>query len=85
MNTTNKRLLFVGLNVILWSIWLSRNDNVFNKKTNLILYAGSVQDDILDKNMTTIQKRRRAGGTLKCTPLNGDNDNEDFCKTWMVV
>jgi hypothetical protein len=58
---------------------------VFNKKTNLILYAGSVQDDILDKNMATIQEGRRAGGTPKCMPLNGDNDNEDFCKTWMVV
>jgi hypothetical protein len=32
MNTTNKRLLFIGLDTIFWSIWLSRNDNVFNKK-----------------------------------------------------
>jgi hypothetical protein len=31
MNNTNKRLLFVGLGAMFWSIWLSRNDIVFNK------------------------------------------------------
>jgi hypothetical protein len=32
MNEKNKILLFVGVGVIFWSIWLSRNDNIFNKK-----------------------------------------------------
>jgi hypothetical protein len=85
MNTKNKRLFFVGLGIMFWSIWLSRNDIVFNKKTNLILYAGFVQGNLLDKNMVIISEGRRTGGTPKCMPLNGDNDNEDFCKTWMVV
>jgi hypothetical protein len=42
MDATNKRLLFVGLGVIFWSIWLSQNDIIFNKRINLILYAGFV-------------------------------------------
>jgi hypothetical protein len=32
MNNTNKRLLFVILGAMFWSIWLSWNDIVFNKK-----------------------------------------------------
>jgi hypothetical protein len=51
MNDTNKRLLFVGLGVIFCLIWLSRNDIGFNKKINLILHAGYVQGNLLDKNM----------------------------------
>jgi hypothetical protein len=31
MNKTNKRLLFVRLDTMFWSVWLSRNDIVFNK------------------------------------------------------
>jgi hypothetical protein len=31
MNVKNKRLFYVAIGVMLWSIWLSRNDIVFNK------------------------------------------------------
>jgi hypothetical protein len=33
MSNTNKRLLFVGLCAMFWSIWLSQNDIIFNKKS----------------------------------------------------
>jgi hypothetical protein len=33
INTTNKTLLFAGLGAMFWSIWLSQNDNTFNKKS----------------------------------------------------
>jgi hypothetical protein len=36
MNAKTKRILFVGIDIIFWSIWLSQNDIVFNKK--LILF-----------------------------------------------
>jgi hypothetical protein len=31
MNEKDKKLLFVGMDALFWSIWLSRNDIVFNK------------------------------------------------------
>jgi hypothetical protein len=30
-NSANRQLLFVGIGVMLWAIWLNRNDVVFNK------------------------------------------------------
>jgi hypothetical protein len=30
MNAKNKRLLFVGMAAMFWSIWFSQNDIVFN-------------------------------------------------------
>jgi hypothetical protein len=58
---------------------------LFLIKNNLILYADYVQGNPLDKNMGFIPKGRRKSDSLKCMTINGNNDNGDLCKTWMVV
>jgi hypothetical protein len=37
MNAKNKRLLFVWMGTMFWSIWLNRNDIIFNK-TSISFY-----------------------------------------------
>jgi hypothetical protein len=85
MNEKNKRLLFVRVGTMFWSIWLNQNDIIFNKKTNLILFVSYVQGNLLDKNMGIISKGGCTGDPPNCMPVNGDTDNEFFCQTWMVV
>jgi hypothetical protein len=85
MDAKTKKIFVVGIGVMLWSIWLSRNNIVFNKKTNFILYADYVQGNSLDKNVGIIPKVRWSNGSLNCLLFNGDHDNRDFCKAWMMV
>jgi hypothetical protein len=54
MNSHTRKLVLVGIGAMLWSMWLSRNDIVFDKKINLILYAGNLQRHILDQDMVII-------------------------------
>jgi hypothetical protein len=42
INSQTRKLVLMGISVILWSMWLSRNDIVFNKKTYFLLYAGNI-------------------------------------------
>jgi hypothetical protein len=37
------------------------------------------------KNVGAISKGRRANGHLNCMPVNGDLDDENIYKAWMVV
>jgi hypothetical protein len=48
--------VIVGVGVICWTVWLSRNDIVFNQKKYFYSYAGYLQGHILDKNMIDVQK-----------------------------
>jgi hypothetical protein len=53
---------------------------LFLIKLSLILYAGYVQGDVLDKNMGVIPKGRGPSDSPKCMPSNGDNDYGDLRK-----
>jgi hypothetical protein len=45
MNHSKRKLLFVGIGAMLWKVWLSRNDIVFNKSPTLsymqVIYRGT--------------------------------------------
>jgi hypothetical protein len=85
MNTRMCNLTLVGIGVIIWTIWLSRNDIAFDKKISSILYAGYLQGDTLDKNMVTVPKGGGTQAIARCLPYFGNSNNEDLCKTWMTV
>jgi hypothetical protein len=42
----DKKLIFVGVVAIMWAIWCTRNDLIFQKK-NSFFYAGYFQMSIL--------------------------------------
>jgi hypothetical protein len=57
----DKRLLFVGMYVIFWSIWLSQNAIIFNK-TQILSYI----HNMLDKNLGGIIKRSQRILQIAC-------------------
>jgi hypothetical protein len=79
MNSRTRKLVPVGIGTMLWSMWLSRNDIAFDKKTYLILYAGNIQGYILDQDMVIVIEGGRAQKYTRCMPSIGNSDNENLC------
>jgi hypothetical protein len=70
---------------MLGAIWLSRNNDVFNKVSiSIFLYACYLQGYPLNKNMDKLPKRRKAKKP-NCLLIDTNFDNRDFRQTWMVV
>ena len=42
-----RRLIFVGAAALMWTIWCTRNDLIFEKKNIYLIYAGSLQESVL--------------------------------------
>jgi hypothetical protein len=51
----------------------------------LILYAGHVQGNILDKNLGSIPKGQKSKVSPNAMPVNENIDIEYFWQAWMVV
>jgi hypothetical protein len=69
---------------MLWSMWLSRNDIAFDKKTYLILYAGNIYGYILDHDMVIVPEGGRAQKYSRCMPSFENGDNGNLCQAWMT-
>jgi hypothetical protein len=54
----------VGASVILWPIWLWRNEIIFGKKKIPFLFTGRFQGNLLDKVMARLQNKEN-GQILK--------------------
>jgi hypothetical protein len=54
---------------------------LFLTKNNLILRAGYVQGNLLDKNVGVLLKGGWSFGPSNCMPINGDNGDGDLLKT----
>jgi hypothetical protein len=53
MNARLRNLTLVGIDAIIWAIWLSRNDIAFDKKP-IPSYMQIIYRGTLDKNMITV-------------------------------
>ena len=42
-----KSLIFVGAAALMWAIWCTRNNLIFEKKNNYLIYAGCLQRSVL--------------------------------------
>jgi hypothetical protein len=47
----------MGRSTILWSIWIYRNDVIFNKKNIILLFADYFQGNLLDSFLEHSAKR----------------------------
>jgi hypothetical protein len=75
----------VGASAIFWSIWLTRNDVIFDKKNILLLFTGYFQGDSLDAILVHTSKEGRPTKFEKGMPSDGDCSNRNFCQEWMIA
>jgi hypothetical protein len=57
MSSSNRQIFLVGIGAMLWAIWLSRNDVVFNKVTISSSMQVIFRGHTLDKNLGKFPKR----------------------------
>jgi hypothetical protein len=57
MSSSNRQIFLVGIGAMLWAIWLSRNDVVFNKVTISSSMQVIFRGHTLDKNLGKFSKR----------------------------
>jgi hypothetical protein len=70
MNKNDRHIFLVGVDVMLWAIWL--------QNTNIFFCADYFQGNTLDNNMGQFPKRREDEDTSSCMPYDRDIDNGDF-------
>jgi len=47
INKKDRLLIFVGATALIWAIWCTRNDLIFEKNINYLFYTGYFQRSIL--------------------------------------
>jgi hypothetical protein len=85
MNGAMRKLLLVGIGVMLWTVWLSHTDIAFDKKISLILYAGNLQGHPLDQDVVSISEGGTTHGTTQCMSPFGNRDNGNLRQAWVAV
>ena len=80
-----KHLILVEVAAMFWSIWLCRNDIIFNKKIYGFFATGNLQRHILVSLLETIAKGTLQGGGGSHMPYFGSDRHEHLCQEWMVV
>jgi len=75
----------MGSSAILWSIWLFRNEGIFDKKTTILLFAGCFQGNVLDPFLDRTAKEKRQTSSKVGMSHDGDFGYGNFCQAWMVV
>jgi hypothetical protein len=78
-------LICMGANAILWSIWLFRNEGIFDKKTTILLFAGCFQGNLLDPFLERLTKEEWQAFSEVGMWHDGDRDYGNFRQAWMVV
>jgi hypothetical protein len=78
MNIRSKHILYIGIGVMFWRMWLRRNDNIFNKLLRLIIYIGYFQIHSLDMDMGTSLDRGKLNNTTGCLQIGRNHDNESL-------
>ena len=75
----------MGASAILWSIWLFRNEGIFDKKTTILLFAGCFQGNLLDPSLERPAKEERQTFFEVGMSHDGDCGYGNFRQAWMVV
>ena len=68
----------VRASAIFWSIWLTRNDVIFDKNTSLS-FIGYFQDNLLDAVLVNASKGNQPIKFDEGIQNDGDYSNGDFC------
>jgi hypothetical protein len=77
INPNERQILFIGIDAMLWTIWLSQNDIVFNK-TSTLSYMQFIYRYPLGKDGGAIPKEERSTPSSKYMPSIRNSDNRDF-------
>jgi hypothetical protein len=80
-----KNLILIGVSVVCWSIWLSRNDSVFDKVNTQSCLPALFQGYSLDQILGLTTEAGGAGHYTRSLLSFGDYNNRYFCEEWVTV
>jgi hypothetical protein len=80
-----RKLFLVGIDAILWGIWLSRNDVVFDKNPVLSYMQVIYRAMHWTRTRSLFQKEEECQQLQDVCQSFGNGDDEDFCKAWMSI
>jgi hypothetical protein len=85
MSSRNRQIFLVDIGAMLWAMWLSCNDVVFNK----VAISSSMQVIFRGTHWTrtwaNFQKKINQDVATYWLSSNRDNNNGDLRQAWMVV
>jgi hypothetical protein len=85
MNPKERQIFLVGISTMLWAIWLSRNDIVFNKASISSSMQIIFRETYWKRTWANFQKDQMKN-TLQSVCLSDRiHDNGDIRQTWIVV
>ena len=81
----SKKIMFTGLCVLLWSIWLSRNDVVFHNTQKQNVLQILFRATYLTRTWAILQKGGGQRLDCRCMPRLGSDGDGHLCAEWVAV